>query len=65
MPTTPDPRDQHIADLRAALDRARQVLAFAAGHAAAADPDHSRTLMAEAAHLEQVLTRTAPEPTGA
>ncbi|WP_228991715.1 hypothetical protein [Streptomyces sp. DH8] len=65
MPTTPDPRDQHITDLRAELDRARQYLAFAAGLEAAAEPEHSRTLMAEAARLEQVLARTAPEPTGA
>ncbi|PJN31294.1 hypothetical protein CG717_16125 [Streptomyces sp. CB02613] len=63
--TTPDPRDQHIADLRAALDRARRYLAFAAGLEAAPAPEHSQTLMSEAAHLEQVLARTAPEPTGA
>ncbi|MFJ1782618.1 hypothetical protein ACIOKA_38565 [Streptomyces anulatus] len=65
MPTTPDLRDQHIADLRAALDGARRYLAFAAGLEAAAEPQHSRTLMDEAAHLEQVLARTAPELTGA
>ncbi|MFJ6143131.1 hypothetical protein ACIQH7_06000 [Streptomyces anulatus] len=63
--TTPDPRDQHIADLRTAVRSAASYLVFAAGHSAAADPDHSRTLLGEAAHLEQVLARTAPESTGA
>ncbi|MFI7239648.1 hypothetical protein [Streptomyces cyaneofuscatus] len=64
MPTTPDPRDQHITDLRDALDRARRYLAFAAGLEVAAAPEHSRTLMDEAAHLERVLARTAPGPGG-
>lgn len=61
MPTTPDPRDQHIADLRGAVRAAVTHLAFAAGYAAA-DPEHSRTLMDEATRLEHVLDRTAPEP---
>ncbi|MFC8658439.1 hypothetical protein ACFUCT_25030 [Streptomyces parvus] len=62
MSTTPD---QHIAELRAAVASAARHLAFAAGLEAAADPEHSQTLLSEAAHLEQVLARTSPESTGA
>ncbi|WP_405461566.1 hypothetical protein OG786_29205 [Streptomyces sp. NBC_00101] len=51
---------QHIADLQAALGDAKQWLAFAAGHAAAADPTHAEQLMEIVGELEAVPDRTRP-----
>ncbi|MYZ40132.1 MULTISPECIES: hypothetical protein [unclassified Streptomyces] len=56
-----DPRDLYIADLRAALTAAKALVAFAAGQAAATDPEYSARLMAAAGGMDDVLSRTAPE----
>lgn len=61
MAITPDPRDQHIADLRAALQHAVHLIAFSAGREAATDPTHSGRLVAATEAMEEVLNRTAPE----
>ncbi|KDN84362.1 hypothetical protein [Kitasatospora cheerisanensis] len=61
MDITPaDPRDQHIAQLRAALERAVPELAFAAGQLAADDEAQAERLLAAADHLTATLERTAP-----
>ncbi|MFJ7131019.1 hypothetical protein [Streptomyces sp. NPDC098101] len=67
-PSTPTPtptsaadiRDQQIADLRAALQRAVPLLAFAAGREADTDPRQSELLSAAADDLTDILDRTAP-----
>ncbi|CQR59338.1 hypothetical protein [Streptomyces leeuwenhoekii] len=56
-----DTRDQHIADLRAALQRAIPLLGFAAGRKAAPDPRQAETLLAAADHMTQILTAPPPE----
>lgn len=64
MDTPPAPaadiRDQHIADLRAALQRTIPWLAFAAGREAATDPRQAELLLAAADDLTGVLSRTTP-----
>lgn len=55
-----EPRDQHIADLRAAVQRAVPLLAFSAGREADTDPTYAEMLLTAARELENVLTRTAP-----
>ncbi|WP_055526000.1 hypothetical protein [Streptomyces graminilatus] len=57
---TADPRDQHIADLRAALQQAVRHLHFCAGREAATDPEQSAELSAAADGMTDVLARTAP-----
>ncbi|MFE2728940.1 hypothetical protein [Kitasatospora sp. NPDC059327] len=57
---TPDVRDQHIADVRAALQRAIPFLGFSAGREAATDPNYSGRLFAAADDLTNTLDRTAP-----
>ncbi|MEU0991244.1 hypothetical protein [Streptomyces sp. NPDC005953] len=61
MATTPETRDQDIADLRAALSSAAPWLSFAAGLVAADHPEQTDHLMAEAGKVEEVLRRTASE----
>lgn len=58
---TPDIRDQHVADLRAALRRASRLLAYSAGGEAWEDPAHSAQVMAEVERIEGLLNRTTPE----
>lgn len=53
-------RDQHIADLRAALTRAVPHLAFHARQVAADDPEYAERLMAATDTMQDVLNRTAP-----
>ncbi|MFJ4637555.1 hypothetical protein ACIP69_18265 [Streptomyces hygroscopicus] len=53
-------RDQHIADLRAALQRVIPLLSFSAGREAVTDPKHSALLSAAADNLTDILSRTAP-----
>ncbi|MFJ6214991.1 hypothetical protein ACIQGZ_16895 [Streptomyces sp. NPDC092296] len=63
MATTPyraDERDQHITDLRAALQHAVRLLHFSAGREAVTDPEASARLIAAADDLAAVLARTAP-----
>lgn len=64
MDTPPAPaadiRDQHIADLRAALQRAIPWLSFAAGREAATDPRQAELLLAAADDRIGILDRTAP-----
>ncbi|MFI0768605.1 hypothetical protein ACH4TQ_27515 [Streptomyces sp. NPDC021218] len=55
-----DIRDQHIADLRAALQLAARLLAFSAGREADADPKQAARLMRTADDLTDVLNRTGP-----
>ncbi|MFH8619149.1 hypothetical protein ACH4E8_29365 [Streptomyces sp. NPDC017979] len=58
--TAPDPRDQHTADLRAALTTAKAWLSFSAGMLAADHPDHAEQQMEVAEQMTRVLDRTAP-----
>ena len=55
-----DPRDQHIADLRAVLTETKQWLAFVAGLVAAEYPEKAADAMAMCERAEQALRRTAP-----
>ncbi|MFI0191756.1 hypothetical protein ACH4PW_29940 [Streptomyces sp. NPDC017082] len=55
-----DTRDQHIADLRAAIQRAIPLLGFAAGREADSDPRQAGLLLAAADGMTQLLNRTAP-----
>ncbi|MCZ0210705.1 hypothetical protein OZK63_35510 [Streptomyces sp. UMAF16] len=59
-PAPIDTRDQHITDLRAALQRAISLLGFAAGREAATDPRPAGLLLAAADDMTQLLNRTAP-----
>ncbi|MFD6531596.1 hypothetical protein [Streptomyces sp. NPDC060184] len=52
------PHDDRIAELEAALRDAVRWLAFAAGHAAAADPAQAAELMAVTETLKATLART-------
>ncbi|MEU9606141.1 hypothetical protein [Streptomyces sp. NPDC048057] len=58
--TAPDPRDQHIADLRDALTTAKKWIAFSAGMLADTHPDHAEQQMEVAEQMTRVLDRTAP-----
>ncbi|OKJ06832.1 hypothetical protein AMK19_23590 [Kitasatospora sp. CB01950] len=51
-------RDQHIADLRAALQRAKAEIAFAAGRETADDPVQATRLLGTVDDLQAVLDRT-------
>jgi hypothetical protein len=55
-----DHRDQHIADLRAALQHAVRLIAFSAGREADTDHKQSASLLAAADGMQDVLDRTAP-----
>ncbi len=57
---TDDIRDQHIADLRAALQRVIPLFSFSAGREAVTNPTHSRLLSASADDLTDILNRTTP-----
>ncbi|MFI1889848.1 hypothetical protein [Streptomyces jumonjinensis] len=59
--STADLRDQHIAVLRAALERAAAWLSFSAGIVAAKHPDYAERQMAGADGMKELLLRTAPE----
>ncbi|GAA2733558.1 hypothetical protein [Streptomyces nogalater] len=59
-PAPIDTRDQHITDLRAALQRAISLLGFAAGREVATDPRQAGLLLAAADDMTQLLNRTAP-----
>ncbi|MFF7459614.1 hypothetical protein [Kitasatospora sp. NPDC008115] len=59
-PTSADVRDQHIADLRAALQRAIPMLAYSAGREAADNPGYSAQLLEVTEVLNSTLDRTAP-----
>lgn len=57
-------QDEHIADLRAALQRAVALIQFEAGREAATDPGQADRLIAAADGMADVLARTglpAPE----
>lgn len=57
----PQQPDQHIADLRKALEEAVRWIYFCAGgREAAHDPEQSAALIAAAAGMQDVLARTAP-----
>ncbi|GAB2629028.1 hypothetical protein GCM10027168_70900 [Streptomyces capparidis] len=64
MDITPAPvaedRDEHVADLRAALQRVIPLLGYSAGLEAATDPGHSELLLTTADHLTNLSARTAP-----
>ncbi|MEU7088120.1 hypothetical protein [Streptomyces achromogenes] len=64
MDTPPVPitdiRGQHIADLRAALQRVIPLLGFAAGREAATEPRQAGLLLAAADDMTQILNRPAP-----
>lgn len=51
---------QHIADLRAAIERVIPLLGYSAGREAATDPGHSGRLIAAADDMTDILIRTAP-----
>ena len=53
-------RDEHIAELRAALQRVVPLLSFSAGREAATDPTQADLLSAAADDLTDILNRTAP-----
>ncbi|MEU6927356.1 hypothetical protein [Streptomyces sp. NPDC046631] len=55
-----DHRDQHIADLRAAVQHAVRLLYFSAGCEEATDPKQSARLIAAADGMKDILARTAP-----
>uniref|UniRef100_UPI003F491F19 hypothetical protein n=1 Tax=Streptomyces achromogenes TaxID=67255 RepID=UPI003F491F19 len=58
-PTT-DTRVQHIADLRAPIERAIPLLSSAAGRDAATDPRQAGLLLAASDDMTELLNRTAP-----
>ncbi|WP_461009392.1 hypothetical protein [Streptomyces capparidis] len=64
MDITPAPvteeSDQHIADLRAPLQRAIPLLGHSANLEATTDPGHSELLLTTADHLTNLPARTAP-----
>ncbi|GHJ24433.1 hypothetical protein [Streptomyces albus] len=60
MATTPEIRDQHIADLRAALQRAVALICYSAGREAPTDPEQSEELLRAADGMREILARTAP-----
>ncbi|MET9950196.1 hypothetical protein ABZ135_01425 [Streptomyces sp. NPDC006339] len=65
MASHPDPtvdlRDQHIAELRSALQRAIPLMSFTAGLEAAVNPKHADLMMAAAKDFEGILARTNPQ----
>ncbi|WP_330173017.1 hypothetical protein OG875_05060 [Streptomyces sp. NBC_01498] len=64
MTTTPppDPRDQRITLLRAALTEVLPLLSFSAGLLAASNPEYAAQMMAAGAKAETALNLTAPGP---
>lgn len=60
MASTPADRDQHVSDLREALEHAVRLLHFSAGREAVSDPVQSARLSAAADGMTDLLNRTAP-----
>lgn len=60
MTAAPETRDQHITDLRAALERAAALLSYEAGQIAAANPNRAEKLMGAVKDMSAVLHRTNP-----
>ncbi|WP_381568577.1 hypothetical protein [Streptomyces eurythermus] len=58
---TADTRDQQLADLRAAIQRAIPLLSFAAGREATTAPRQAGLLLAAADDMMQILNRTSFE----
>ncbi|MET9550572.1 hypothetical protein ABZY36_35505 [Streptomyces sp. NPDC006627] len=56
-----DTRDQHIADLRASIQRAIPHLSYAAGHIADDNPEYAARLLATADEMTELLNRTTPK----